>query len=269
MSGLLARGRKIVGVGRNYVAHAHELGNEGPVSPILFLKPTSSYITVFRNSNSNSNSSSSKDAQTAPLVPPEEHCIQVPHDAGGELHHEVELGVVISKRGSRIAPADAHSYIHGYVLALDMTARGVQAAAKKKGLPWSASKGSDTFCPVSDVIPAADIPDPQNVELWCSVDGEMRQKGNTNAMIWDVAHLISHISEIFTLDEGDCILTGTPEGVGPIKPGQSITAGLLAYPLGGRNSEHGEKPLTVMDMTYSVIARSKSAHVTTPLKSRF
>jgi acylpyruvate hydrolase len=260
MSGLLARGRKIVGVGRNYVAHAHELGNEAPVSPILFLKPTSSYITVFRKSGS------SNDGETSPLVPPEEHCIQVPHDAGGELHHEVELGVVIGRRGSRIAPADAHSYIHGYVLALDMTARGIQAAAKKKGLPWSASKGCDTFCPVSDVIPAADIPDPQNVELWCSVDGEMRQKGNTNAMIWDVAHLISHISEIFTLDEGDCILTGTPEGVGPIKPGQSITAGLLAYPAGG---EHGAQPLTVMEMTYSVIARPLSAHVTLPLKSRF
>lgn len=223
----LRRAGKIVAVGRNYAAHAAELGNEVPKQPILFLKPASSYIS-------------------------EGESIQVPRDAG-ELHHEVELGVIIGSRAEQVTPQEADAYIAGYVLALDMTARTIQGKAKAKGLPWSESKGYDTFTPVSGFIPKADLPDSDNVELWCNVDGVERQRASTALMLFDVPHLISHISTIFTLEPGDCILTGTPAGVGPVVPGQTITAGITGI---------------VHEMAFSVIEKVYK-HPHSPLRARF
>ncbi|EGD83105.1 fumarylacetoacetate hydrolase domain-containing protein 1 [Salpingoeca rosetta] len=197
--------RKIVCVGRNYKAHAAELGNAVPSKPMLFLKPPSS------------------------LLLPGDGPIEIPREVT-ELHHEVELGVVIGDTGRDVAEADAMKLVDGYVLALDMTARNLQQEAKEKGHPWSVAKGYDTFCPISDVVAKERVADPSNVRLWCSVDGEMRQDGNTKDMIFSIPTLISYISRIFTLQRGDLVLTGTPSGVGPIAPGQSITAGLDADP---------------------------------------
>ncbi|KAI5349475.1 hypothetical protein L3X38_002362 [Prunus dulcis] len=197
---LLQVGTKIVGVGRNYAAHAKELGNAVPKEPVLFLKPTSSYL---------------ENGGTIEVPPPLL-----------SLDHEVELAVVISKKARDVSQATAMDYVAGYALALDMTAREIQASAKSAGLPWTIAKGQDTFTPISSLLPKEMVPDPDNIELWLKVDGELRQKGSTKDMIFKLPFLISHISSIMTLLEGDVILTGTPKGVGPVKVGQKITAGI-------------------------------------------
>lgn len=143
-----------------------------------------------------------------------------------ELHHEVELGIVISKRGVDIPENKAYDYTGGYSLALDMTARDFQSEAKKKGQPWSLAKGFDTSCPVSDFIGADKIPNPQNLRVWLKVNGLTKQDGTTKDMIFSISYLISYISGFFTLEPGDLILTGTPSGVGPVRSGDVIEAGI-------------------------------------------
>ncbi|ESR32764.1 putative acylpyruvase FAHD1 [Citrus sinensis] len=197
---LIQAGTKIVAVGRNYAAHAKELGNAVPKEPVLFLKPTSSYL-----GNGGT--------------------IEVPHPLDS-LHHEVELAVVIGQKARDVPETTAMDYVGGYAVALDMTAREIQSSAKSAGLPWTVAKGQDTFTPISSVLPKSAVPDPHNLELWLKVDGEIRQKGSTKDMIFKIPYLISHISSIMTLFEGDVILTGTPQGVGPVKVGQKITAGI-------------------------------------------
>ena len=152
-------------------------------------------------------------------------CLQLPPGCD-ELHHEVELGVVISKTGVSIAESNAMDYVGGYALALDMTARDLQNKAKKLGQPWTLAKGFDTALPVSRFISKTEIPQPDNVHLWLKVDGELKQDGNTQDMIFTIPYLISYISQSMTLEEGDFILTGTPEGVSEVKPGQTIACGL-------------------------------------------
>lgn len=121
----------------------------------------------------------------------------------------MELGVVIGRPGANIKLEDAPFHIAGYAVALDLTARDIQAAAKKNGHPWSIAKGYDTFCPVSTYIPATAIVDPMDVDLWLKVNEEMRQKTNTADMIFDVYQLIHRISKVMRLEPGDFILTGT------------------------------------------------------------
>ena len=157
MADFLKTGRKIIAIGRNYSEHAKELGNAVPTEPFFFLKPTSSYIT---------------DGQS----------IEIPADC--EVHHELELSVIIGKEGRDILAEDAEDYIAGYALSLDMTARNIQDKAKKEGRPWSASKGYDTFTPIGDFISKDQIPDHGNVDLSLQVDGVTKQKGNTRDMIF-------------------------------------------------------------------------------------
>ncbi|KAI9355908.1 hypothetical protein DFJ73DRAFT_623314 [Zopfochytrium polystomum] len=192
-------GRKIVAIGRNYAEHAKELGNAVPKAPFFFLKPPSSYVR---------------------------HPDPIELPAGVNVHHEVELGVVIGKRGRDVSVANAYDFVDGYVLAIDLTARDLQDAAKKEGKPWSAAKGFDTFTPIGEFIPKEKIPDPHNLHLWLRVDEQIRQDGNTKDMIFDIPTLITHVSSIMHLERGDVILTGTPSGVGPFGPGSIITAGL-------------------------------------------
>ncbi|CCO26380.1 hypothetical protein BN14_00403 [Rhizoctonia solani AG-1 IB] len=209
MAHYLTRGKKIVAIGRNYLEHIKELGNTVPPEPFFFLKPTTSYLTGKR--------------------------FEVPK--GVLVHHEVELGVVIGKTGRDISESQADSHVAGYTLkhkalSIDMTARNMQDAVKKKGLPWSAAKGFDTFTPTSPFIPREKITDPHNLDLWLKVrtsqciNGEFKQNGNTKEMMNRIPRLIQHVSSIMTLEEGDLILTGTPHGVGPVKVGDQITAGL-------------------------------------------
>lgn len=122
--------------------------------------------------------------------------------------YTVELGAVIGKTARDVHEADAMSHVGGYALGIDMTARNMQDKVKKAGLPWSTAKGFDTFTPVSRFIPASEIPDPNNVNLWLKTNDTMRQNGNTKDMIFKIPQLIQHVSSIMTLEEGDLLLTG-------------------------------------------------------------
>lgn len=117
-------------------------------------------------------------------------------------------------------------YVSGYTVAIDLTARDLQNEAKTKGLPWSAAKGYDTFCPLGSFVPKTHVKDPHSLNIWLKVDGDIKQDGNTNQMMFKIPQLIAHISSIMTLEENDVILTGTPKGVGKVLPGQLITAGI-------------------------------------------
>uniref|UniRef100_UPI00398ECC53 oxaloacetate tautomerase FAHD1, mitochondrial n=1 Tax=Pristiophorus japonicus TaxID=55135 RepID=UPI00398ECC53 len=194
-------GRKIVCVGRNYADHARELKNPVPsTEPLLFLKPPSAYVRP-----------------GSPILLPY-YC--------HSLHHEVELGVLMGKGGSAIPQADAMEYVAGYALCLDMTAREVQDECKKKGHPWTLAKAFDCSCPVSDFIPKEQVPDPHRLSLWLKVNDQLRQRGHTSQMIFPVPYLISYISEIIRLEEGDLILTGTPAGVSAVQEHDEIQAGI-------------------------------------------
>lgn len=196
---LLTHGKKIVAIGRNYAEHAKELGNAVPKEPFFFLKPTTSYIRSGGR-------------------------IELPKQSTDDsVHHEIELGVVIGSRGKDLSEEQAMSIVSGYILALDITERTVQGQAKRAGKPWSMAKGFDTFCPISDSIVSTISP---SARLWCKVNGEMRQDGSVQDMIFPIPKLISYISNVMTLEENDVILTGTPPGVGPIKAGDKIEGGL-------------------------------------------
>ncbi len=144
-----------------------------------------------------------------------------------EIHHEVELGVVINGRCSGVDASRGMDYVGGYVLALDMTARDFQNKAKKAGHPWTMAKAFDTSCPVSRLLDPGELNhDPDRVRLVCSVNGEPRQDASTELMIFKVPDIISYASRYFTLEEGDLILMGTPAGVGPVKDGDVVKASI-------------------------------------------
>lgn len=189
---------KILCVTRNYQAHAAELGNEPPAEPVFFLKPASSIIGQ---------------GETA-VIP------TVSHDC----QHEIELAVLIGKYGKNIAPETALEHIAGYGIAIDLTLRDLQGDLKAKGLPWSMAKGFDTSCPLSDFIPASQVTDPQALDLSLYVNDELRQQGNSAEMIHPIPDLISAASAIFSLEEGDILLTGTPAGVGRLISGDRLKA---------------------------------------------
>ncbi|PUZ56675.1 hypothetical protein GQ55_5G346600 [Panicum hallii var. hallii] len=202
---LLQVSTKIIGVSTNYMVHVKEPGNV-PKVPTLFLKPTSSFLH----------------AGTVNAA------IEVPEPLES-LRHEAEFAVIISRRARDVPEASAMDYIGGYALALDMTAKELQLAAKAAGDSWAMAKGQDTFTPISAVIPKSAVTDPHDLELWLKVDDELRQKGSTGDMIFKIPYLVSYISSIMTLMEGDVILTGTPAGTGPVRVGQKIKAGITGF----------------------------------------
>ena len=184
------RPSKIVCVGRNYAAHAKELGNEVPKEPLLFFKPPSSVI-----------------GPGGAVVLPKE---------SERIEHEAELGVVIGRRVRRGARDQAMAAVYGYTCVCDVTARDLQ----KKDGQWTRAKGFDTFCPVGPWIETE--LDPGDLAVKCLVDGAERQSGRTSQMIFDIATLISYVSAAMTLEPGDLVVTGTPEGVGPLLPGNKV-----------------------------------------------
>jgi len=207
MATIKANCRKVVCIGRNYADHIAELSSARPAQPFFFLKPPSSILLPNKG----------------PVVRPR----------GVTLHHEVELGIVIGETKTGLKNLSATDSkildsIRCYFLGIDLTARNVQDEAKKKGLPWSIAKGFDTFLPISHEIPVDRIPDPHNVLLWLEVNGQMKQKDNSNLMLFDIPRMLSDISKVMTLEEGDIVLTGTPKGVGPLKGGDVVKCGLEA-----------------------------------------
>jgi 2-keto-4-pentenoate hydratase/2-oxohepta-3-ene-1,7-dioic acid hydratase in catechol pathway len=191
---------KMICLLRSYAAHARELDNEVPEKPVFFLKPPSSLLA---------------NGGTV-IIPP----------GSGEVHHEVELAVIIGKKGKDVKARSAGEHILGYTIMLDITARDIQLESKSKGLPWTEAKGYDTFAPVASIMVPAETFDPSGKRIWLEVNGELRQDSNTELMIWPVEVMISSISSVMTLEEGDIIMTGTPAGVGPLRSGDRVRAGI-------------------------------------------
>ncbi len=189
---------KIVCLARNYSEHIKELGNAVPEKPVLFIKPASSII-------------GHREAVIIPTI--SQNC-----------QHEVELALLIGKWGKNITAKDALGHVAGYGVALDMTLRDVQTELKQKGLPWEIAKGFDTACPLSDFVPAAEVGDPQNLRITLKINEQLRQDGNTAQMMLRIPEIIQAVSKIFTLEEGDVILTGTPSGVGTVRSGDRMQA---------------------------------------------
>lgn len=199
-SGERMRVGKILAVGRNYADHNREMGNAAAVPPVLFLKPPSALL---------------HDGGTVRLP------------AGlGAIHHEVEMVAVIGKAGRAIPEARALEHVFGYAVGLDLTLRDLQSEAKAKGEPWDLAKGFDGSAPVSLVVPAKDVADPAALELSLEVNGAPRQRDTTARMLLGVPALVALASRLITLEPGDLLFTGTPSGVGPIAPGDRLTARL-------------------------------------------
>ena len=189
---------KILCIGRNYSDHIKELGNPTPDAPVIFIKPASSVIGEGE----------------AIVIPSYSH----------DCHHEAELALLIGRKGKDIPVDQAMEAIAGYGVGIDLTLRDVQSELKKKGLPWEIAKGFDTSCPLSAFVEASGVADPQNLQIRMTVNGEVRQDGNTSMMIHRIPSIISYMSGRFTLEPGDVILTGTPGGVSRIVSGDTLSA---------------------------------------------
>ena len=189
---------KIICLGRNYAEHAKELGHEIPKEPVIFLKPPSA------------------------LIGPEETII-LPRKSQ-RVDHEVELAVIIGKKGKNIPRAKAMGHVLGYTILMDLTARDIQWEAKEKGLPWTVAKGFDTFAPIGPRVVDKRELDINDLEIGLKVNGEVRQLSRTSKMIFKIDEIIEYVSSIMTLEKGDIIATGTPEGVGPLRHGDFVEA---------------------------------------------
>lgn len=202
---------KIIGIGSNYRAHAAEMKKPIPQEPLLFLKPPSSLI-----------------GPDAAIVRPQGY---------ERTDFEGELGVVIGQRARRVSVKDALTYVFGYTVCNDVTVRDLQA----RDVQFTRAKGFDTFCPVGPWVVSADgrdgnSIDPRNLPIQARVNGAIKQDSNTSDMIFDVPTLISFVSHVMTLEPGDVISTGTPQGVGPLQPGDRVeieigSVGVLSNPV--------------------------------------
>ncbi|KAL9011117.1 MAG: hypothetical protein Q9173_004015 [Seirophora scorigena] len=221
MASIRANARKVVCIGRNYAGHIKELNNARPSKPFFFLKPPSS------------------------ILPPASGLVLRP--AGVNLHYEVELALIMGKSLRDLDERDekgALDAIDGYAVSIDMTARNAQDEAKRKGLPWSIAKGFDTFLPMSNYIPKNRIPNPYAVELWLSVDDEVRQRDSTSLMLFRIPRVLAEVSQCMTLEKGDVVLTGTPKGVGSVAVGNVMKAGLR---VDGEEVEEGRIEVEIKD----------------------
>ena len=204
---------KIVAIGRNYAAHAAETGHDVPTEPIFFAKSPTSCI-----------------GPEQPIVTRPEY---------GRVDHEGELGVVIGRTVKDIRPEDVRESIAAYTLVNDVTAREMQKKDIEAGHPWFRSKSLDTFCPVGPYVVLRDaLPWPLELDITCTVNGEVRQHSNTRQLIFKLPELIAYVSRFITLEPGDLVSTGTPEGIGPVKPGDTIEVripeiGVLRNPVMG------------------------------------
>jgi fumarylpyruvate hydrolase len=190
-------------VGRNYEAHAKEMGCSGREPPLFFAKPADA------------------------LLPVAEGTGEMPYPPGTrDLHHEIELVVAIGRRGRDIAAAEARSHVWGYAVGLDMTRRDLQGEAKKLGRPWEIGKGFDFSAPLSALRPVQRTGEIAGGRIWLKVNGQTRQDSDLSKMIWSVDETIEHLSKFFELAPGDLIFTGTPEGVAAVVPGDVLEGGV-------------------------------------------
>ncbi len=193
--------RRIFCVGRNYADHVREMGGDpGREPPIFFTKPA--------------------DAVVQPA-----HAIPYPPRTG-DLHHEVELVVALGAGGANIGTQQALGCVFGYAVGNDLTRRDLQAVARKAGAPWDMAKGFDCSAPLGEIHPASAVGHPASGRIWLAVNGALRQESDLASMIWSVPEIIAELSTFAVLRPGDLIFTGTPEGVGPLLPGDRVTAGI-------------------------------------------
>jgi fumarylpyruvate hydrolase len=200
-TGLVVPVRRIYCVGRNYAAHAREMGSDPDREPpFFFMKPADAIVP-------------SGSAIPFPL-------------ATVNLQHEIELVVVIGRGGQAIAPGAALDHVYGYAVGLDMTRRDLQNEAKKTGRPWDMGKGFDQSAPCSAVRPASRIGHPAKGAIWVRVNGQVRQSGDLAQQIWSVSETIAYLSGLVTVAPGDLVFTGTPDGVGSVQPGDRLEGGI-------------------------------------------
>jgi fumarylpyruvate hydrolase len=195
---------RIYCVGRNYADHAKEMGFSEREAPFFFMKPADAVLPV-------------PFGKTGDLPYPGETA---------NLHHEIELVAAIGRAGRDIAANDAPSHIWGYAVGLDMTRRDLQFALRDKGRPWDVAKGFDFSAPISPLKSIAMTGELTSAAIWLEVNGQKRQLSDISKLIWSVNETIAHLSKYFALMPGDLIYTGTPEGVGAVKPGDALTGGI-------------------------------------------
>ena len=200
--------RRVLCVGQNYAAHVREMGSDARQPPFFFAKPADAVVPA-----------GAGEGTVVPYPP-----------ATADLHHEIELAVAVGTGGRRIAPEAALDHLWGAGVAVDLTRRDLQAAAKDKGKPWDMAKGFDASAPVAPLLPMADAPGVETGRIWLSVNGAMRQEADLAEMIWPVRDILAELSRLIALAPGDLILTGTPAGVGPLAPGDRVAGGIAGYP---------------------------------------
>jgi fumarylpyruvate hydrolase len=197
---------RIYCVGRNYADHAREMGHDPDREPpFFFMKPASAIVT------------DGADMQYPSL--------------SSDVHHEIEMVVAIGKGGANIAANKALEHVYGYGVGLDMTRRDLQGEAKKMGRPWDTGKAFDQSAPCSALTPVAQCGHPSQGSIRLMVNGEVRQEGDLNQLIWNVPDTIAYLSTLFTLQPGDLIFSGTPAGVGPIKKGDVLEGEVIGLPV--------------------------------------
>jgi len=193
--------RRVFCVGRNYAAHAREMGSDpNREPPFFFTKPADAVVP----------------ASGAVPYPP----------ATNDMHHEIELVVALKAGGKDIDAAQALELVWGYGVGLDLTRRDLQAVAKDAGRPWDMAKGFDASAPCSALHPVSEVGHPSEARIWLEVNGTLRQEGNLNEMIWPIADVIASLSRLVTLAPGDLIYSGTPSGVGALQPGDRVRGGV-------------------------------------------
>ncbi|HYD87866.1 MAG TPA: fumarylacetoacetate hydrolase family protein [Vitreimonas sp.] len=193
--------RRIFCVGRNYADHVREMGND-PKSepPIFFTKPADAVVG---------------DGGAIP------YAVNT-----SNLHFEVELVLALGKGGAEIAPEQALEHVWGYAVGVDLTRRDRQAEAKKGGAPWDAAKAFDNSAPIGAITPVANGSHLSAGRIWLTVNGETKQEADLSDMIWSASEIIAHLSRSWTLQPGDLVFTGTPAGVGPLGPGDTVECGV-------------------------------------------
>lgn len=193
---------RIYCVGRNYAAHAREMGHDPDrEAPFFFMKPADAILPS---------------GEDFPYPP-----------KSTNVHHEIELVVAIGKGGRDIAEAAALDHVYGYAVGIDMTRRDLQGAAKKAGRPWDVGKGFDKSAPCTKIHPASEIGHPDGAtSIWLEINGESKQKSELDKLIWSIPEVIAYLSTLFELQPGDLIFSGTPAGVGPVERGDLVRGGV-------------------------------------------
>lgn len=191
---------RIYCVGRNYAAHAREMGHDEREAPFFFMKPADAII---------------ENGQTIPFPLRTQN-----------LHHEIELVVALHAGGTNVSLERARELVYGYAVGNDLTRRDLQFEARDKGRPWTTGKSFDRAAVISAIHPAARIGHPESGRIWLSVNGELRQEGNLSDLIWSIPEIIAELSTLFELQAGDLIYTGTPAGVAALRPGDRVEGGV-------------------------------------------